>query len=366
MLYRSKYACTRESKKITQLARPEQGAERAHAGRHAMVIDVWSAPKSALIATCLLSLLTSSAVATCTGPVEKGIDFFGGDLAPLGAGFRNVSSVAACCAVCSATKSCAYFSFSSVHVGVPAPAASALREAAKQPHNCWLKSSFGSRRKDAQRTSGRVSGNLPPAPTAGIAPPCANKSLATHPWCDATQTPLVRARAAIALMTTAEKAAQLSTWTPKIVPGIPRLDWPEYSYHSEGLHGLRNSIEAGGVPSTIFPQTTAMAATGNLSMVAAMGRVMALEARAVNAAMLRIKDHPLGRGGSLFFWSPTMNLGRDPRWGRFQESISEDPWLLGAYSSTFLQTFQALDASGTPATIARCVLMYRYILNEFC
>ena len=302
----------------------------------------------------MLHFFLVAAATTCAGPVESGVDFYGGDIEPLGAGFRNASSVAACCAACSATTGCAYFSFTSESAGV---------EEKKQPHNCWLKSSFGSRRTDAERTSGAVSGNLPPAPTEGIPPPCANKSLATHPWCDVTKTSLQRARAAIALMTTAEKAGQLSTWTPKIVPGIPRLDWPEYSYHSEGLHGLRNSVEAGGVPSTIFPQTTAMAATGNLSMVAEMGRVMALEARAVNAAMLRIKEHPLGRGGSLFFWSPTMNLARDPRWGRFQESISEDPWLLGAYSSTFLRTFQAADTSGTPATISSCKHLVAYSLE---
>ena len=64
---------------------------------------------------------------------------------------------------------------------------------------------------------------------------------------------------------------------------IPRLDWPEYGYHSEGLHGLRDSMDAAALPSTIFPQTTGMAATGNLTLVAEMGRVMALEARAVNA-----------------------------------------------------------------------------------
>jgi hypothetical protein len=123
---------------------------------------------------------------------------------------------------------------------------------------------------------------------------------------------------------------------------------------------------------------------------------LALEARAVNAQMLRIKSAPIGKGGSLFFWSPTMNLGRDPRqapccssalctcvtvcgllsswheqfvcvlvcrWGRFQESISEDPWLLGAYSSTFLTTFQAADSSGTPATISSCKHLVAYSLE---
>ena len=51
------------------------------------------------------------------------------------------------------------------------------------------------------------------------------------------------------------------------------------------------------------------------------------------------------------------------RWGRFQESISEDPWLLGAYSSSFLRTFQAADASGTPATISSCKHLVAYSLE---
>ena len=72
-----------------------------------------------------------------------------------------------------------------------------------------------------------------------------------------------------------------------------------------------------------------MAATGNLSLVRAMASHMGDEARAVNNYM---KGNTVSKGGGLNYWGPTMNIGRDPRWGRFQESVSEDPWFNGAYA----------------------------------
>jgi hypothetical protein len=205
-----------------------------------------------------------------------GVDLYGGDLMPLGVGFRNESSAEACCSACSTTSGCLFFSFS--------PRAQADAYAAGQggksfpKHNCWLKASAGKPHNDRDRVSGgsgaRPLPPMPPHPRAGIPPPCANKSIATHPWCDTSKSALQRAKAAVAMMTTVEKASQLQTWTPGIAPGIPRLDWPEYGYHSEGLHGLRDSQDAAMLPSTVFPQTTGMAATGNITMIAEMGRVM--------------------------------------------------------------------------------------------
>lgn len=95
-----------------------------------------------------------------------------------------------------------------------------------------------------------------------------------------------------------------------------------------------------GLTATIFPQTTAMAATGNLSLIFEMGKLMLIEARALANVAEQRRAGPFGIGAGLFYWSPTMNLGRDPRWGRFQESISEDPWINGAYATAFVQSFQ--------------------------
>eukprot|EP00730_Choanoeca_flexa_P003912 TRINITY_DN11537_c2_g1_i9.p1 TRINITY_DN11537_c2_g1~~TRINITY_DN11537_c2_g1_i9.p1 ORF type:complete len:775 (+),score=154.17 TRINITY_DN11537_c2_g1_i9:331-2325(+) len=85
-----------------------------------------------------------------------------------------------------------------------------------------------------------------------------------------------------------------------------------------------------------------MAATGNMSLVNAMATVMSDEARVLyNEAMKSVQT--FARGAGVFYWSPTMNIGRDPRWGRFQESISEDPYLNGIYSINFVKGMQGDD-----------------------
>lgn len=128
-------------------------------------------------------------------------------------------------------------------------------------------------------------------------------------------------------LTLEEKVSQISTYTPSTVPGVERVGLPAFSYHSEGLHGLRNSFDTVGFNATLFPQVTAMAATGNMSLIHHMGTTMLTEARALANYATDNNLGPFGRGAGLFYWSPTMNIGRDPRWGRFQESVSEDPYL---------------------------------------
>lgn len=97
---------------------------------------------------------------------------------------------------------------------------------------------------------------------------------------------------------------QISTYTPNTVPGIARIGLPPYSYHSEGLHGLRNSMDTLGYNATLFPQTTGMAATGNMTLVKAMAAVMLAEARALNNIAEARGVGPFGRGSGLFYWSP--------------------------------------------------------------
>ena len=152
------------------------------------------------------------------------------------------------------------------------------------------------------------------------------------PWCHAGAPVSKRVASLIAALSLAEKIVQISTFTPKTVPGVARVGLPPFSYHSEGLHGVRRAgPNTLGLVATLFPQTTAMAAAGNLSLVREMAAVMRTEARALWNEYLRRDTAgtitaPFGNGCGLFYWSPTMNLGRDPRWGRFQESITEDPW----------------------------------------
>lgn len=93
-----------------------------------------------------------------------------------------------------------------------------------------------------------------------------------------------------------------------------------------------------------------------------MGSAMLREARALSNRAEELELEPFGRGAGLFYWSPTMNLGRDPRWGRFQESISEDPLINGLYSAAFLEGFQGNDTRylGVAAT---CKHMLAYSLE---
>jgi hypothetical protein len=157
-------------------------------------------------------------------------------------------------------------------------------------------------------------------------------------------------------MTVAEKVTQLIGGIGGgITPAVPSVGVPAYQYHSEGLHGLRDTCRLGKgdttLYSTMFPQVTAMAATGNLSLVRAMASHMGDEARAVNNYM---KGNTVRLGGGLNYWGPTMNIGRDPRWGRFQESVSEDPWFNGAYAFEYVSGIQGRNDGVSFTKIAAC------------
>ena len=89
----------------------------------------------------------------------------------------------------------------------------------------------------------------------------------------------------------------------RYTPPVPRIGLPGYSYHTEGLHGLRDSYIA-GLNATLFPQVTAMAATANATLVHEMARIMGVEARAVHNVYMSYLDSG-GRGGNC-----TPSLGR--------------------------------------------------------
>ena len=261
----------------------------------------------------LLATISAASAAGGCAAEEFGVDFDGGDIQPLGTGFRNATSAGDCCSQCSAVAGCLFFSFAPKNQAF-------LDKPIGPPHNCWLKSSFGARVARNGRTSGGV-GPLPPAPPAW--PDACNGAagcpLGTNncPWCDVSATVAQRVAALAGALTLDEKIQQISTFTPKTVPGVPRVGLPPFSYHSEGLHGLRNAgHDTLGLVATLFPQTTGMAATANMSLVRDMASVMRTEARALWNEATRRGSAPFSKGAGLFYWSPTMNLGRDPRWGR--------------------------------------------------
>jgi beta-glucosidase len=127
----------------------------------------------------------------------------------------------------------------------------------------------------------------------------------------------------ISLMTVDEKIKQLTN----LADSIPRLGIPKYNYWSEALHGV---LESGA---TSFPQCVALGSSWDPDLVYRVANAISDEARVLN----------LSRGKGLTYWSPTINIARDPRWGRNEESYSEDPYLLSRMAVAFVKGMQGDD-----------------------
>jgi beta-glucosidase len=121
------------------------------------------------------------------------------------------------------------------------------------------------------------------------------------------------------------------------VNGIPRLGIPAYNFWNEGLHGVGRNGRA-----TVFPQAIGMSATWNPDMIKAAASAIGDEARAKFHETLRVKGETSIYQG-LTFWSPNINIFRDPRWGRGQETWGEDPFLTGELGSAFVRGLQGDD-----------------------
>ncbi len=152
------------------------------------------------------------------------------------------------------------------------------------------------------------------------------------PYLDATLPAAVRARDVVSRMTLDEKASQLEDWAT----AIPRLGIPDYQTWSEALHGVANAGYA-----TVFPQAIGMAATWDPTIVQQMGDVISTEGRAKYNQAQREGNHRIFYG--LTFWSPNINIFRDPRWGRGQETYGEDPFLTGSMGVAFIHGVQGDD-----------------------
>lgn len=133
-------------------------------------------------------------------------------------------------------------------------------------------------------------------------------------------------------MTLEEKAAQLLY----NAPAIPRLGIPEYNWWNEALHGVARAGYA-----TVFPQSITIANSWDEELMHDMANAVSDEARAKYHEFLRRGDHAIYHG--LTFWSPNINIFRDPRWGRGQETYGEDPYLTGRMGLRFVQGMQGAD-----------------------
>jgi beta-glucosidase len=141
-----------------------------------------------------------------------------------------------------------------------------------------------------------------------------------------------RARDLVSRMTLEEKVMQMKD----VAPAIPRLGVPEYNWWNEALHGVARAGLA-----TSFPQAIGLAAMWDDGAMFQMATVISDEARAKYHEAIRHESHQRYQG--LTFWSPNINLFRDPRWGRGQETYGEDPYLTGRLAVQFIRGLQGDD-----------------------
>lgn len=148
-------------------------------------------------------------------------------------------------------------------------------------------------------------------------------------YLDSTVSPQERAEALVQEMTVTEQVGQLKY----DAEAIPRLGIPAYNWWNEGLHGLARAGTA-----TMFPQAIGLAATFHPELVQQAAEITANEARAKYDAVSAQGDRDIYKG--LTIWSPNVNIFRDPRWGRGQETYGEDPFLTTKMGLAYVRGLQ--------------------------
>jgi beta-glucosidase len=149
---------------------------------------------------------------------------------------------------------------------------------------------------------------------------------------DPGASPEARARDLVSRMTLEEKVGQMMN----SAPAIPRLGIPAYDWWNEALHGVARAGLA-----TVFPQAIGLAATWDTDLEHRITDAISTEARAKYNDAIRHDNH--GRYYGLTFWSPNINIFRDPRWGRGQETYGEDPYLTSQMAIAFIKGMQGSD-----------------------
>src|SRR5262252_740433 len=149
-----------------------------------------------------------------------------------------------------------------------------------------------------------------------------------------------RAADLVSRMNLEEKAAQMQN----AAPAIPRLAVPAYNWWNEALHGVARAGQA-----TVFPQAIGLAATWDTDLMHRVADAISTEARAKYNDAIRHDNH--GQYFGLTFWSPNINIFRDPRWGRGQETYGEDPFLTSRLAVAFITGMQG-DDPAHPKVIA--------------
>ncbi|MHB1462183.1 MAG: glycoside hydrolase family 3 C-terminal domain-containing protein [Armatimonadota bacterium] len=156
--------------------------------------------------------------------------------------------------------------------------------------------------------------------------------MALHPWLDTTLPIPRRAQALLDEMQLAEKVSQLCHESP----AIDRLGVPAYNWWNECLHGVARAGFA-----TVFPQAIGLAASFNPELLHRVATAISDEGRAKHHAAAAMNDRSIYKG--LTFWTPNINIFRDPRWGRGQETYGECPTLTALLGVAFVKGLQGDD-----------------------
>ena len=151
-----------------------------------------------------------------------------------------------------------------------------------------------------------------------------------------------KARDLVSRMTVEERASQLRY----DAPAIERLNIPAYNWWNEALHGVARAGVA-----TSFPQAIGMGATFDVELVRKAGDIAATEGRAKYNAYSAEDDRDIYKG--LTFWSPNVNIFRDPRWGRGHETYGEDPYLTSRLGVAYVQGLQGDEETLKSAACAK-------------
>jgi len=155
---------------------------------------------------------------------------------------------------------------------------------------------------------------------------------AQSPYLDRSLPTVRRAADLVSRMTLEEKVLQMQN----SAPAIPRLNIPAYDWWNEALHGVARAGQA-----TVFPQAIGLAATWDTALMHRVADIVSTEARAKYHEAIRNGEHRRYQG--LTFWSPNINIFRDPRWGRGMETYGEDPFLTGRMAVAFIKGLQGTD-----------------------
>ena len=154
--------------------------------------------------------------------------------------------------------------------------------------------------------------------------------MTTPAYLDTNLSRAARVEDLLSRLTLAEKVAMMNHPTQ----GVPRLGIPAYNFWSEACHGVARNGRA-----TVFPQAIGMAATWDKELIHQVGNAIGDEGRAkFHAALRRNGRTDIYQG--LTFWAPNINIFRDPRWGRGQETWGEDPFLTGEMAAEFVKGLQ--------------------------